>query len=45
MYCNPTLYVYGRKKYSMTEIGFYNYASDEKICEDSKRAKAAFSFA
>lgn len=42
------LYVYGRKKYSMPEIGFYNYVADEKIREDNednKRVKAAFSFA
>ncbi len=39
------LYVYGRKKYSMPEIGFYNYVADEKIREDNKKMKAAFSFA
>lgn len=39
------LYVYGRKKYSMPEIGFYNYAADEKIREDNENLKAAFSFA
>ena len=39
------LYVYGRKKYSMPEIGFYNYIADEKIREDNKNVKAAFGFA
>ena len=41
---NNKLILLGRKKYSCSEISFYNYAFDEKIRKENSKVKSAFSF-
>lgn len=42
--CDGKLILLGRKKYSCSSIGFYNYEYDENLRKQNPKIKAAFSF-